>query len=278
MDSKPDSTPDDSNVAPVQPIASEPVIPSQQPPVVQPQTPAPKRGLSKGALVAIIVGSLVGLLFFVGIIIALLFFVRSIATGLEEGGVSSSQQSSGDVSGDFKNLTEYDSNDFTFAYPSAWQVKDTSNQTNIIGGEKPDAYVVILAEPKDSPVIINYTLNKGGQAPVDKERARAAMKAALKTQTTATESQLLSMRESSGHGCAANISYTNEPVYVEKGDLIGYTYGYTCDSYYGPVQGEYGVWYDEFGAQHRLLVSSLQQYWDDNETGLAAILKSTKAL
>lgn len=272
MDPKPDSTPNDSNPSQPQPVAPPPTVPTP------PQAPAPKKGLSTGALIAIIVGSIFGLLFIVGMIFAALFFIRSVNEIAQDSTTTSSIKPNDNANADFEALTEYDSTEFTFSYPSAWQQKDTSNQTTIIGGEEPDAYVVILAEPSDSPAIINYTYTKGGAEPVDKERARSAMRTALRTQINATESQLLSMRESSGHGCAANIVYTNEPTYAEKGDLIGYTYGYTCDSYYGPVQGVYGVWYDEYGAQHRLLVSSLQQYWDDNQSGLEAILKSAQAL
>ena len=252
-----------------------PVAPAPAPP--QP-TPPPKKKLSTGALVAIIVGSVVGLLFIIGTIIGSLLLLRALDSVSVVDDRAGSTQSTSTSSADFDDLVDYESTEFTFAYPSTWQQKDTSNQTNIIGGTEPDAYVVILSEQEDSPVIVNYTYNKGTEAPVEKERARSAMKTALQAQVNATESQLLSMRESSGHGCAANVEYTDQPVYVEEGDLIGYTYGYTCDSYYGPVQGLYGVWYDEYGAQHRLLVSSLQEYWDDNQSGLEEILKSAKAL
>lgn len=279
MDSKPDSTPENNNERQPEPVATTPVAPVPPTPPASPVTPPPKKGLSTGALVAIIVGSIVGLLFIVGTIVAIMLFARALdGVDLTTDDTNTSQRSDRNASPDFSDLTKYDSPDFTFSYPSAWQQKDTSNQTNIIGGETPDAYVVILSEQEDSPVIVNYTYTKGSAEPVEKERARSAMKTALQTQINASESQLLSMRESSGHGCAANISYTDQPVYMEEGDLIGYAYGYTCDSYYGPVQGVYGVWYDEFGAQHRLLVSSLQQYWDDNQSGLEAILKSAKAL
>ncbi len=265
MDPKPDSTQDDNNSA-------------QVPLQTAPQAPAPKKGLSTGARIAIIAGSVFVVLVIVGMIFAVLAFARTVADIAEDGPMTGSSSANSNANPEFDALAEYNSTEFTFSYPSAWQQKDTSNQTTIIGGEEPDAYVVILAEPKDSPAIVNYTYTKGSAAPVDKERARSAMKTALQTQKAATESQLLSMRESSGHGCAANITYTDQPTYVEEGDLIGYAYGYTCDSLYGPVQGVYGVWYDEFGAQHRLLVSALKQYWDDNESGLEAIVKSAKAL
>lgn len=249
-------------------IPTQPVVPQAQPDAVQ------KKGLSKKAIIAIIIGSIVGFLILVFLALVMLFAVIS---GMEKG-TTNTLSSDTKTSADFDSLETYKTDDFSFLYPADWQQKDMSNQTTIIGGVEPDAYVVILSGSKDSDVIVTYTYNKGSAEPVEREKARSAMETATQTQLDATASQLAAMRESTGHGCAANAVYTNAPALVEKGDLIGYTYGFTCDSFYGPVQGEYGVWYDEYGAQHRLLVSSLQEYWDENQADLEEIMKSAKAL
>jgi len=240
-----------------------------------PPTP-PKKRLSTGALIAIIVSSIVGFFFLVTIVVLVVVLPRIISFGSSqlEGHTSTDKQ----IQKDTGPKTTYESSAFTFSYPDAWKQKDTSNQTTIVGGETLDTYVVILSDDADtSSVIITYTYNKGSEAPVDTEKARSAMKTALQVQKDASQRQLLSMRESTGHGCATNFKYTTEPAYQEKGDLIGYTYGFTCDSYYGPVQGVYGVWYDEYGAQHRLLVSSLQSYWNDHQAELEGIITSAAA-
>lgn len=247
---------------------------------MDPQTP-PKTGMSTGVILGIVGGATL-------LIVAILIGVLVALVATTEGGNTArgdtndtSLRGSTDVENDdsdFNDLATYKTNSFLFRYPSAWKEKDLSNQTTIIGGTVPDGQAVITSSSSDSEVIVEYTYNKGSATKVDKEKARSAMKTALETQRGATPAQLQYYRESSGHGCAQDAQYTSQPVYMEKGDLIGYVYGYKCISYYGPVEGVYGVWYDAYGAQHRLLVSSLEEYWSENETGLQAILNSAQAL
>lgn len=265
--------------APTPPPAPEPPVAPAAPvaPVVQPApTPQPpKKKLSKGALIAIIAGSVIGFLVIFGLLLAIAITSYNRISEKAKSAVNASQ-SNGSSKAD-GTTTSYEADHFSFSYPSNWTQSNKDNQTTIIGGVKPDGYKVITTPDKDKSAIVTYTYNKGSTQLIDKERARAAMKTAVETQKNATQSQLLSYRESSGHGCTSNVKYTDEPTYKEKGDLIGYTYGYTCNSFYGPVQGVYGVWYDQYGGQQRLLVSALAPYWNDNSDTLESILTSATA-
>lgn len=264
---------------PITPPEPQPVVEASAPvatPVGPTPPQGPKKGLSKGALIAIIVGSAVVFLTLLGILTAVAITAyNNISDKATTGnGTSTSSSDAPKVS---SNTTSYENGVFSFNYPSDWKVKDTSNQTTITDGAKVDTYTVITSPDSDVSGIVNYTYTKGGTQIVDKDRARAIMKTALQSQLNATPSQLLSYRESSGHGCAANVKYTTQPTLQEKGNLIGYTYGYTCESMYGSVQGTYGVWYDQYGGQQRLLVSALAPYWNKNSSALQAILDSAAA-
>jgi hypothetical protein len=51
-------------------------------------------------------------------------------------------------------------------------------------------------------------------------------------------------------------------------------YGYICTSYYGDVQGEYFVWYDEFGSKHSIAIDALVDYWKAHHVDLEAVSES----
>jgi hypothetical protein len=167
----------------------------------------------------------------------------------------------------------------SFAYPDTLTEKDTSNVTTFYtDGSSPSETKVFLSDEKvnsNSAAIIDYAMI-GGQSttPVPRERRLSTMKQGVENQKNASKSQVTMMRESSAHGCAADFAYTQGPQLIEKGELIGMRYGYTCKSYFGAVQGEYFVWFDEYGAKHSLVVDADADYWKKHTADLEAVTRS----
>ncbi|MGA7203526.1 MAG: hypothetical protein WBX27_02725 [Specibacter sp.] len=100
----------------------------------------------------------------------------------------------------------------------------------------------------------------------------------LRGQLEASEVQLIYMRGTSGFGCVSKFAYTRTPAIVERGGLYGFSYGYTCVSFEGPIEGEYLVGIDATGVAHRLTVEATAKEWAVHKAALESIVPSLKPL
>lgn len=176
----------------------------------------------------------------------------------------------------------YSNSRFSFAYPEYFEKADQSNRVTIIGSAKPSERELFNSprsqKGEAAAVIVYNAFNSKETSPIDKSLAENAMQEAYKAYLGSSNAQMLSYHSDSGHGCAANFKFTSQPKYNTDNNLVGITYGFTCTSLYGEVQGAYGVWYDAYGDKQTLLVSSLNRYWKMHAADLSAIVFSAHGL
>lgn len=169
----------------------------------------------------------------------------------------------------------------SFAYPESWTHKDTSNVTKINpNGDSPAIdYVATDAQASEKPnEMLVYQATEKPVTAISKEeievKAKAAIDQGLEEQLAASQEDLVYMRGTSAFGCTSDFKYTKQPKVVQKQNLYGYTYGYTCSGYNGQIQGEFLVAYDFTGVAHRLTVEAKVNDWAKNKDALQAIVPS----
>lgn len=271
------------------PSVQPPYQPPQMPPQVQPpyQQP-PRKGLSTGAIVGIIAGITVLIATIAAVVIILVTREDTTKTAdrdtsrLDE--LAPPNQDSDQNPANIGPTKSYKNTRISFNYPEFMSQKDLSSTTTYYtDGTIPSDEQVFLSGKESGSSSNGAIINYSGQwsstpAPVDKARRVAAMKQGIEAQKNSSSSQVLAMRASTAHGCAANFTYTSQPTLIESGELVGMKYGYTCQSYYGNVQGEYFVWYDTYGSKHSLTVDALADYWKAHRVDLEAVTKSVTLL
>ncbi|WP_186760510.1 hypothetical protein [Arthrobacter alpinus] len=162
----------------------------------------------------------------------------------------------------------------TFSYPASW-VETGKNVTSIESdGSSPAERLVLADGSKDTAVLAVYAASGKPQGDVTTEKIHDAIDMGFQGQLDASPQKLVDMRSTSGFGCTDTFNYTEEPAIVDRVGLYGYSYGYTCNSYRGPIQGEYVVAYDTTGVVHRLTVEALAAQWAANAPTLQAIIPS----
>lgn len=271
------------------PSVQPPYQPPQTPPQVQPpyQQP-PRRGLSTGAIVGIIAGIVVLLATVAAIIVIVVMREDTTKTTNRDNSriddVAPPDQDPEENPANVGPTKNYKNNRISFDYPEFMSQKDSSNTTTYYtDGTRPSDEQVFLSDKESgsstSGAIINYS-GQWSSTPtyIDKTRRVAAMKQGIEAQKGSSSSQVLAMRASTAHGCAANFAYTSQPTLIENDELVGMKYGYTCQSYYGNVQGEYFVWYDTYGSKHSLTVDALEDYWKAHRVDLEAVTTSVTLL
>lgn len=164
----------------------------------------------------------------------------------------------------------------SFQYPADWTEQDSNVTYLNEDGSKPAEHFVALKKPGKSAAsaMVVYEAGSRPQSEVTEEKIHAAIDQGLAGQLAASQAELVYYRGTAALGCAADFNYTLEPSTVERDGLYGYSYGYTCQSYNGPIEGIYLVAYDMTGVSHRLTVEALQSEWDDKSS--TAIVDSLK--
>lgn len=271
----------------------QPQVPQDAPPpqptpgaAYQPVPPsgAPKKGLSTGALIAIIAGGVLLLGGIITVIIAVLLFANSAQKQASTSPSSNSAATSTDTgsSSAMSPTTAYTNSYISFSYPTLLERKDTSNVTTIYtdGSSPSDKAVFLSADTSNGTSLgmINYAMQPGAADKIDHAKRVAAMKQGVEAQKNASTEQVLAMRASAAHGCAKDFVYTEQPSLVERGEIVGMVYQYNCTSYYGAVHGIYYVWYDEYAGKHSLTIDGEANYWNSHKADLEAIVKSVKLL
>ncbi|WP_104086999.1 hypothetical protein [Arthrobacter sp. GMC3] len=232
--------------------------------------PAPK----KGSALPWILGGVGAAVFVVIAVVVVLFLVQ-----LAKPGTVSPDAQGQDAQGSTTQETAQETTlsattAATFSYPAGW-VETSKNVTSIAGdGITPAERLVLVDGSKDTSVLAVYTSWSKPQGEVTTEKIHEAVGVGFQGQLDASPEKLIDMRSTSGFGCVDTFAYTDEPVIVDRDGLYGYSYGYTCDSYQGPIQGEYLVAYDTTGVAHRLTVEALAAQWAANASSLQAIIPS----
>lgn len=169
-----------------------------------------------------------------------------------------------------------------FEVPRSWEVRpQAENVTSFSTDGGPPHEEVTYAESTEQSdgnpaALVEYYRTPVPEPLPTPERISEAIDQGLAAQLDATPEQLVSMRESSGHGCLADVVYSDQPERFERDGLVGYDYGYTCQSMYGPVTGRYVVAFDDEGVTHRLTVSTLDPFADERQDVLASVTDSLR--
>ncbi|GAB4069830.1 hypothetical protein GCM10028777_33090 [Angustibacter speluncae] len=170
-----------------------------------------------------------------------------------------------------------------FEVPRSWEVRPQAENVTSFStdGGAPHEEVTYAESAEqsggDPAALVEYYRTPVPEPLPTPERISEAIDQGLAAQLDATPEQLVSMRESSGHGCLADVAYSDQPERFERDGLVGYDYGYTCQSMYGPVTGRYAVAFDEEGVTHRLTVSTLDPFADEHQDLLASVTDSLRA-
>ncbi|MGO2540123.1 hypothetical protein ACT3TS_17585 [Specibacter sp. AOP5-B1-6] len=164
----------------------------------------------------------------------------------------------------------------SFKYPEGW-IENGQNVTIIKDdGSQPDERFNAINQEKDATALLTYEAGAKPDGEVTQEKIHAAIDQGFQAQLDATQEDLVYFRASSGFGCLEDFNYTQEPSLVERDGMYGYSYGYTCESYQGRVEGQYFVAYDASGVSHRMTVEALQAEWDNHKATLTEIIPSLK--
>lgn len=269
----------------------QPQVPQDTPPqptpgaAYQPVPPSggPKKGLSIGAIVAIVAGGVLLLGGIIAVVIVVLLLVSTTPKQADTTLNNSTQATSDTTSSDTASPTAtYSNSHISFNYPTLLERKDTSSVTTIYtDGSSPSDKAVFLSTDKSNGTslgMIDYAMQPGAADKIDHAKRVAAMKQGVEAQKNASTEQVLAMRASAAHGCAKDFVYTEQPSLVERGEVVGMVYQYDCTSYYGAVHGIYYVWYDEYAGKHSLTIDGETNYWNSHKADLEAIVKSVKLL
>lgn len=163
----------------------------------------------------------------------------------------------------------------SFSYPDSWNVVDTSNVTVISpDGSTPAERFVARKGDKPKTALLVYEAAERPASPASREKISKAVDTGLRLQLELSQAKLVELRSTAGFGCASDFSYTNKPVIVDNDGFYGYSYGYTCTSFTGPIQGEYLVGFDNAGVAHRLTVEALSAEWSAHKKSMEAIIGS----
>jgi hypothetical protein len=163
----------------------------------------------------------------------------------------------------------------TFSYPASWEAVDTSNVTVVDGsGDTPAEHFVAQKGGKAKLGLVVYDAGKRPQGQVTREKIEAAINAGLQGQLDASDEKLLDMRSTSGFGCISDFAYTRRPAIVDRDNMYGYNYGYTCTAHTGAIEGEYLVAYDSTGVSHRLTVEARTSEWAAHRKAMEAVTAS----
>lgn len=223
--------------------------------------PAPKK---RSALPWILGG--VGALVFLSVVVGVALFLAQL---VRPGTPVPNVQEAG-----MQEMTLSSTTAATFSYPASW-VETGKNVTTVESdGSTPAERLVLADGSKDTAVLAVYTASGKPQGDVTTEKIHNAIDIGFKGQLSASPEKLVDMRSTSGFGCTDTFDYTDKPAIVDRDGLYGYSYGYTCNSYRGPIQGEYLVAYDTTGVAHRLTVEALAAQWATNAPTLRAIIPS----
>lgn len=164
----------------------------------------------------------------------------------------------------------------SFRYPEGW-IENGQNVTIIKDdGSQPEERFNAINQEKDATALLTYEAGAKPDGDVTQEKIHAAIDQGFQAQLDATQEDLVYFRASSGFGCLQDFNYTQEPSLVERDGMYGYSYGYTCESYQGRVEGQYFVAYDASGVSHRMTVEALQTEWDNHKATLTEIIPSLK--
>lgn len=258
---------------PEQPTTGQPISGVPAAPVLVPAGARPQ-GLSRQAIIWLSVGITAGVLLFVGMSVVLLLAVlRDQNAGPAAADTARSALSSDTATKTYKNGT------ISFAYPASLHEEPHDNDTIYTPGGAASDYKLFVADDASRPVVVEYMRFDGQAGTVDHSQRLAGIQQGLAAQKAASQSQLLSMRSAAGLGCVSDVAYTDAPSLVERSELIGMTYGYTCTTYGGAaITGNYIVWYDTHMAKHSITVTATDPYWQQHADQLQAIAGSAKVL
>lgn len=164
----------------------------------------------------------------------------------------------------------------SFQYPDGW-IENGQNVTVINeDGTQPEERFNAINQEKGATALMTYEAGARPDGEVTQEKIHAAIDQGFQGQLDATQEDLVYFRSTSGFGCVQDFNYTEMPALVERDGMYGYSYGYTCESYKGMIEGQYFVAYDASGVSHRMTVEALQTEWDNNKASLTAIIPSLK--
>lgn len=174
------------------------------------------------------------------------------------------------------NVVEATTTSAYFQYPEGW-IQNSQNVTVINeDGSKPAERFSAINTEKDASALFVYEAGARPEGAVTQEKIHKAIDQGFAAQLDASQDELIYMRGTSGFGCVGDFAYTQEPATVERDGMYGYSYGYTCLSYKGAIEGEYFVAYDNSGVSHRLTVEALASEWNNNKQALTAIIASLR--
>lgn len=233
------------------------------------------RGTKKSILPWIIVGSLAGLVM-TGFAVAALVMV---GVSMGSDGTSTEPSTVMKKPDEKTSLQTYSNDAIRFAYPAFLQQEKKDDKTTIYtNGSSPTDFQQFVSTDGARSAVVEYMRFNGQSSKIAKDIRQDGISQGLTAQNNASQSALISMRSSAGLGCARDFRYTDAPKLVEKGELIGFHYGYACASYTGPITATYMVWYDEYGSKHSLTVTALEAYWSLHADTLADIQESVELL
>ncbi|ALE04381.1 hypothetical protein AL755_01410 (plasmid) [Arthrobacter sp. ERGS1:01] len=165
-----------------------------------------------------------------------------------------------------------------FSYPASW-VQTQQNVTVVKSdGNSPTERFVVENADRDSTALAVYEGSAKPRGVVTREKIHERIDTGLRGQLAASQAQLVYLRGTSGFGCLARFAYTRPPAIVDRDGLYGFSYGYTCVSAEGPIDGEYLVGIDTTGVSHRLTVEATATEWAAHKAALEAIVPSLKPL
>ncbi len=164
----------------------------------------------------------------------------------------------------------------SFKYPEEW----VQTGKNIIviehDGKVPAENFVARNRALDSTALLSYTASAKPSHTPTQQRIHEVLDSGFQGQLDLPPERLLDLRRTSGFGCVKDFNYVERPAVVERDHLYGFSYGYTCMTLEGPIEGEYLAAADDTGTVHRLTVEALQFEWDRNRDSLTAIIDSFK--
>lgn len=232
--------------------STEPPVPVVQLPEVTPLLMSPEdqqtiKKSRKPLVIAVIIAIVVSVLLILGVLAAFIISLAEDSRVANEGAAPSST-----------SYKTYHNGAVAFDYPVEWKMKDTSNNTRIIGGKAVTEQAIILSSPDKPHAIVDYFMQGISTDPISYSKRLDVMTQSVVGQQQLSPSQLLTTRATAGFGCTSDAKYVQEPKLVERQKLVGLQYTYTCTSVFGPAQGVYMVWYDENGNKHSMTINILE--------------------
>lgn len=167
-----------------------------------------------------------------------------------------------------------------FGHPPSWSETSLSPSRDPVDPQIEEQRNFSSAATQDdvARALISYDVRRPPVPRPTTERIHHTIEEAVGDQREATQAELVDMRAGAGHGCVSGVEYAEGPeVFHGRGMVSSMQYRYTCESGEGPITGWYLVGYAPDGRAHRVTVTALSSYWEDERAELEAVIDSVHA-